>query len=163
MLLALVLAFAAIVWVWSQQREIERLTRRLDRYNKALFDMGDEVRTLREESAASMAELRVALNRQAGSLRFAPEMSLREAQLIHPQVHEVLAGFHLGGCESCAVEPDDTLAEICAAKGVPMEQLLGTLNLLVAGDGSYAANGGASRAAPMLQHVKLPNVSLEIE
>jgi hypothetical protein len=168
-LLSLALAFGALAWAWSLQRETDRLIRRLDRYNKALFDAGDEIRALREELTATSAELRVAVARQTGTLQFTPEMTVREAQLVHPQVQQVLAGFHLGGCSSCAVEPDDTLGTVAAGKGVALDQLLGTLNLLVtpaeaaqaaANGGSYV--GGAQRAPQAPQVVKLPNVSLEI-
>jgi len=168
LLIALAVALGALAWAWSLQRETERLTRRLDRYNKALFDAGDELRALREELTATSAELRVAISRQAGTLRFTPEMTVREAQMVHPQVQQVLAGFHLGGCSSCAVEPDDTLAAVCAGQGVAMDQLLGTLNLLVAPHAGTqsAASGGSYNGINGIhepQYVKLPNVSLEID
>ena len=175
LVLALAAAVGAAVWAWSLQREVERLTRRLDRYNRALFDMGDELKAQREESAATTAELRVAVGRAAGTLRFTPEMTMREAQLVHPQVHEVLKSFHVGGCSGCAVEPEDTLGAVAASKGLPLEQLLGTLNLLApqptpgaqaaANGGSFngsASNGGAMNRAPAPQYIKLPNVELEL-
>jgi hypothetical protein len=79
-------------------------------------------------------------------------MTVREAQLVHPQVQQVLAGFHLGGCSSCAVDPDDTLAEICAGQGQDLNLLIQNLNLLL--DGGNGHNGAA------LQPVKIPNVEL---
>lgn len=172
---ALAAGIGAAVWAWSLQREVERLTRRLDRYNRALYDMGDELKALREESTAATAELRVAVGRAAGTLRFTPEMTMREAQLVHPQVHQVLKSMHIGGCSGCAVEPEDTLGAVAASKGLPLEQLLGTLNLLVpqpvngvqaAANGGAAnggaANGGAFYSAPAPQFIKLPNVELEL-
>ncbi|MGL4651429.1 MAG: hypothetical protein ACRC1H_18635 [Caldilineaceae bacterium] len=166
LLLSIIAAVGALFWAWTLQRENERLTRRLDRYNKALFDLGDELRAHRDELAATSAELRVAIGRSSGTLRFTPEMTVREAQLVHPQVQQVLSGFHLGGCSDCAVEPDDTLGAVAASKGVALDQLLGTLNLLVTPSGAQAvANGGSYEAAGGAQaprYVKLPNVALEL-
>lgn len=166
-LIALSAALGAAAWAWSLQREVERLTRRLDRYNRALYDLGDELKAQREQATAATAELRVALGRATGGLRFTPEMTMREAQLVHPQVHQVLSSFHVGGCSDCAVEPEDTLGEVAASKALPLEKLLATLNLLVPQptDVQVAANGGsfngaAHHAAP--QYVKLPNVELEL-
>lgn len=155
-ILALLAAAAALAMIWKLQQELGQATRRLDRYNRALFDVNDEVRTLREELAESRAALRVELMERTGSLHFSPEMTVREATRIHPQVQQVLAGFHVGGCDSCAVEPDETLAQICAEKGVAVESLLGTLNILVGASGGSNGNGAAQRL------VKLPNVSLEL-
>lgn len=162
-LLSLLLALAVGVWAWSLQREVDRLLRRLDRYNKALFDAADDLRALREELATTSAGLRVAMSRQAGNLRFEPETTLREALLVHPQVQEVLAGFHLGGCHDCAVEPGDSLRALAQHKGIPLDKLLGTLNLLVPQDGFGQASNGNGVASPAPVLVRLPNVSLDFE
>lgn len=153
-ILALLAALAVAAYAWKLQQETTRLTRRLDRYNKALFDAGEQLRTLREESLQAQAELRVALMERTGGVRFTPETTLREAQLAHPQVQQVLAAFHVGGCESCAAEPDETLARVCAERGIDQGALLGALNALVSAGG----NGNGSRAP-----VKLPNVTLDFE
>jgi hypothetical protein len=152
-ILALLVALAAAAYAWRLQQETTRLTRRLDRYNKALFDAGEQLRVLREEARQAQAELRVALTERTGGVRFAPETTLREAQLAHPQVQEVLAAFHVGGCESCAAEADDTLARVCAERGIDQDALLGTLNALVSAGGS--GNGGA--------FIKLPNVTIDFD
>lgn len=153
-LTALVLAALALVYAWKLGHELATANRRLDRYNRALYDADDQIRRLREEVAESTARLRVELMQRTGAVAFAPHMTVREAQQLHPQVPQVLAGFHLGGCSSCAVEPDDTLAEACSEHGVDPAALLATLNGLLAG---VNGNGGA---APQL--VKIPNMTLEI-
>lgn len=160
--IALIAAAAALGSAWKLQQELAQATRRLDRYNRALFDANDELRRLREELNEKAAALRVELRKATGTLRFEPSTTVREAGQIHPQAGEVLAGFHLGGCSSCAVEPDGTLAQVCDEKGVPVEQLLGTLNLLVAApaNGAAGTNGSGSYAP---QRVKLPNVSLDFD
>jgi hybrid cluster-associated redox disulfide protein len=152
--IALLAAVAALAYAWKLSSELATATRRLDRYNKALFDLGDEVRRLREENAEALAQLRVELRRSTGTVAFTPDMTVREAQMLHPQSAQVMAAFHLGGCDHCAVEPDETLAQACAANGVDAQALIGQLNLLV------AAGKNGNGAAP--QPVKIPNMTLEI-
>jgi hypothetical protein len=149
--LALGIALAALGYAWKLNQELETAGRRLDRYNKALFDTNDELRRVQERLQDESARLRVALRRQASTPPFSPEMTVREALLMHPQTEQVLAGFHLGGCDHCAVEPDATLAQASAQAGIDVQQLVGNLNLLVS---RSAAIGEA-------QAVKLPNVALE--
>jgi hypothetical protein len=149
---ALVAALVAFGYAWKLQQELTIATRRLDRYNKSLFDANDDLRRLREDLAAMSAQLRVEIRQQGGRIGFDPTMTVREAQLLHPQAQQILAGLHLGGCNSCAVEPDATLAAICADHGVDEEQLMQNLNSLL-----RSANGQHSQA---LQPVKVPNVEL---
>ncbi len=155
-LLALTLAAVALAYAWKLQQELGAATRRLDRYNRALFDANDEVRTLRADMERGAAELRVAIMRGGSGLHFAPDTTVQEAELMHPQVTELLAAFHIGGCSDCAVAPADTLAEICAARNVPVDDLLANLNLLVAAAPVAQSNGAHT---PVL--VKIPNVALE--
>ncbi len=151
---ALLAALVALGLVWKLNGELATATRRLDRYNRALFEAADEIRQVRESTAAELAGLRGLVRRQAGEAVFTPELTVREALATHPQVEQVLAGFHLGGCSHCAVEPDDTLGNVCVQHGLDATVLLSNLNLLVSGP----TNGHA--AAPVL--VKLPNVQLEL-
>jgi len=152
--LALMIGGIALAYAWKLQQELNTATRRLDRYNRALFDANDEMRQLREELVATGAKLRVELQQRTGTIAFQPEMTVREAQLLHPQAQQILAGFHLGGCSSCAVEPDETLATVAANSGLELDMLLKNLNLLV--DRGYAQRNGA------LQPVKIPNVELSL-
>jgi hypothetical protein len=71
-------------------------------------------------------------------------MSVREVIALHPQAQEVLAGFHLGGCSSCAVDPDASLADVCRQSGVDVGLVLANLNNL---DGE--------------RPVRLPNITFE--
>lgn len=150
--LALLLALVAIGYAWKLQQELTTITRRLDRYNRALFDAGDEVRRLREEMAETTAQLRVEIKRRSSEPLFQPTTTIREADLLHPQAQQLMAGLHLGGCSSCAVEPEMTLAQACAEHGVDLATLLQNLNLLVEGN-----NGGAAERPPLL---KLPNIEI---
>jgi hybrid cluster-associated redox disulfide protein len=148
-----ILSLAALVYAWKLQQELNSSTRRLDRYNRALFDANDELRRLREEMTTAVAELRVEIKRTTGALRFEPQMTIREAQMIHPQTQQVLAGFHLGGCSSCAVDPGDTLVQACTEHGIDVNTVLHNLNLLLPDE---EGSGGAD-ARP----VKIPNMELK--
>jgi hypothetical protein len=152
--LALIIGGIALAYAWKLQQELNTATRRLDRYNRALFDANDEMRRLREELVATGAKLRVELQQRTGTIAFQPEMTVREAQLLHPQAQQILAGFHLGGCSSCAVEPDETLATVAANSGLELDVLLKNLNLLV--ERGYGQRNGA------IQPVKIPNVELSL-
>jgi hybrid cluster-associated redox disulfide protein len=155
--IALVVALLAIAYAWKLSHEVATVTRRLDRYNKALFDANDELRRLREQMVEETTRLRVDLRRQSsaqsGGSVFTPEMTVRETLMLHPQAEQVLTGFHLGGCSHCAVEPDETLAQACAQHGVDVQALMGNLNMLV-------QTPAAAGAGPQL--IKLPNVALEL-
>src|SRR5690606_14668896 len=97
-------------------RDAEQMRTRLDRYNRALFKAETDVRELREQLATTAAELKVELMQRTGSMRFVPEMTAREALLLHPQVNEIFSSFHLGGCDDCGIEPSHTLAQICTER-----------------------------------------------
>jgi ABC-type transporter Mla subunit MlaD len=150
-ILALLVSMVALAYAWRLQQELGSVTRRLDRYNKALFDASDELRRLREEAAATSAQLRAEIKRNRGGLLFEPSMTVREAQMLHPQVQQIMAGLHLGGCSSCAVDPDETLAQACADQGRDVTQVVDQLNRLLH---PVAGNGHAP--------VKIPNVELNV-
>ena len=151
-IVGIILGLAALAYAWKLQQELNTATLRLDRYNRALFDANDELRQLREQMTTAIAELRIEIKHTAGAVRFEPQMTVREAQLLHPQTQQVLAAFHLGGCSSCAVDPEDTLVRACAEHGVDVDTVLDNLNqLLPEGQGGSGAN---------VQPVKIPNMEL---
>ncbi len=150
--LALLVAVLALGYAWKLNQELNTATRRLDRYNKALFDANDDIRRLRAEVAESTTALRVAIKRGQGEIAFTPTTTVREAELLHPQAGQILAKFHLGGCNSCAVEPDETLAQICAEHGQDIGLLINNLNCLLP--------LGNEHHMSTLQPIKLPNVEL---
>lgn len=147
-LFALIIGVAGFAYTWKLHQELNTATRRLDRYNRALFDADDELRRLRAELAAMAAQLRVAIKQGGQQLLFRPDMSVAAAQALHPQAAQVMAGLHLGGCSSCAVDGDETLAQACAAHGVDLAVLLERLEQLAG-----AANADAAS-------LKLPNLEL---
>ena len=155
--IALAVAAVAMGFVWKLNSELAVATRRLDRYNKALFDANDEIRRLREGVEEDVAALRVAMRQQGGALEFTPDMTIREVLMAHPQAEQILAGFHLGGCSHCAVEPGERLADACREHGVDLQVVVGNLNLLTQGHQQVGNGNGAP------QLVKIPNVALEFE
>lgn len=150
--LALLMSLAAVGYAWKLQQELLVATRRLDRYNRALYSANDDLRQLREELSETKAQLRVELMLGNHHAAFTPTTTVREAQLLHGQAAQVLAGYHLGGCSSCAVEPDATLGQICQEQGRDLTQLLVTLNGL-----RQAPN---DQSIDQIKPLKLPNVEL---
>lgn len=151
---ALLLAAGAALYAWTLQQGLDQATRRLDRYNRALFDANDEIRRLREDHATQLASLRGEVARLSGNVTFEPAMTVREVYAMHPQAQDVLAGFHLGGCSSCAVSLDDRLEQVCHSSGLPVGDVISSLNAL------FAPNTNGHRGE--IQHVKLPNIELNI-
>jgi hypothetical protein len=45
---SLLVAGLALLYAWRLHKELDRATARLDRYNKALFDAGEDLRQMRE-------------------------------------------------------------------------------------------------------------------
>jgi hypothetical protein len=142
--IALLIGLVAVAYAWKLQQELGGVTRRLDRYNRALFEANEQVRRLESGLAEQAARLRAEMRCSRGEPAAAPDMSVREVIALHPQAQEVLAGFHLGGCSSCAVDPDASLADVCRQSGVDVGLVLANLNNL---DGE--------------RPVRLPNITFE--
>lgn len=88
---------------------------------------------LNELESATQKELhslRAAIRRQAGGAVFDPTMRLADAIAIDPHVRDVLAQFHLGGCSSCAIDEEQTIAQAAFGSGVDVRQLMAALDSL---------------------------------
>ena len=68
---ALLIAVLALLYAWRLHTELDRATSRLDRYNKALFDVGEELRLVHEQ-LDRLADVEIA---QDGSKRKRPPIS----------------------------------------------------------------------------------------
>ena len=152
--LALGVALVATGYAWKLNHELGLARRRLDRYNRALFDATDDIRKLREELSDLAAQLHVEIMQRAGSPAYHPAMTVQQAHLLHPQAQVVLAAYHLGGCDSCAVALDETLADVCARSGTDVQKVVADLNQLI--------GGGQGRNNGLAQHVKMPNIEVEM-
>jgi hybrid cluster-associated redox disulfide protein len=67
------------------------------------------------------------MRRQAGGPLFEPSMKIADAIAIDPRVRDVLAQFHLGGCSSCAINEEHTIAQAAMSYGVDIERLMAAL------------------------------------
>ena len=63
-------------------------------------------------------------------MNFTKDMTISEAVERHPRAREVFAGFHLGGCSHCQIAEFETIEQVCTGYGVPLEELLDTLESL---------------------------------
>lgn len=152
---ALLTGLIAFVYAWLLRQDLDKATRRLDRYNRALYDASDQIRKWEESQAATVAELRAEIARSSGKAAFRSTMTVREGYALHPQAQEILAAYHMGGCSSCAVELEDTIGEVCARAGADTAQVMRDLNALLAVQSAAATTND-------IQRVKLPNLSLEL-
>ncbi len=153
--IALLLGGSALFLIWKLGVDLATATRRLDRYNRSLYDAGEQIRKLEEKLAETTAILRVEMMHKGAPITVRPEMTVGQVTALHPQAAQVLAGLHIGGCSSCAANPDETLAQICADNGLDLSKVLGNLNSLFQ-IGMVSSNGGSRVPQP----VKVPNIEL---
>lgn len=62
---------------------------------------------------------------------FHPDMSVGDAMKLHPETGMVFSSYHLGGCSHCSINELETIAQVCMGYGVPLEQLIDSLNNLL--------------------------------
>ena len=63
--------------------------------------------------------------------KFEPEMTVEQALAFHPAARWVFSSYHLGGCSTCAMSNEETLAEVAEGYGLSLERLLRDLNSLL--------------------------------
>ncbi|HMU85433.1 MAG TPA: disulfide oxidoreductase [Leptospiraceae bacterium] len=63
--------------------------------------------------------------------RFTASMTVGEAMTLHPEAGLVFSSYHLGGCSHCSINELETIEQVCAGYGVPVEQLVDSLNNLL--------------------------------
>ena len=63
--------------------------------------------------------------------KFTPEMTVGDAMTVHPEAGLVFSSYHLGGCSHCAINEMETIEQVCGGYGVPVEQLVESLNNLL--------------------------------
>jgi hybrid cluster-associated redox disulfide protein len=142
-------AFVALLFAWRGARRANYLQERLDATNNRYLTVVSRLRELEETSQRELMDLKVELKRQAGLLKFEPQMTIGEITEMHPRAVEVLAGFHLGGCSSCAVSPAQTLSSAAQQYNINLDRLLGSLRRLADGQsGVSSQSAGAVRTAP---------------
>lgn len=143
---ALILALVALLAASLAMRRASSLQEQLERANSAAFALRGALDEVQGQMDQQLTELRIALRQQAGETIFRPDMTIAEALAVHPRVSEVLADFHLGGCQHCAVSDVDTIEGACQTYGVDQQGLMAALHALA---------GGATGT------IKTPNIGLK--
>lgn len=147
-IVAILIAAVAIVAAWRVTQELRTLTGKLDRLQSTLYETRQDQRAQQEQVETKLAALDYATQKATGNLRFDPNIQLMSLYQTEPRAQAVLAGFHIGGCASCAVDENGTLAEAVRERGVDLDRVLKALNTL-----PYTG-GGAD--------LRLPNVRFEV-
>ncbi len=132
---AIAVALIALFVAWRNGSKLKYLQEQLDATNNRYFSLINQVREAEETMQQQLMDLRVELKRQTGQLKFEPQMTIGEIYDMHPRAADVLAEFHLGGCSSCAVSPDQTLADAARQHNLDLDRLLGALKPLADGTG----------------------------
>ena len=150
---ALLVGILGLGVAWSTHRKNNELKERIAQVNSRVYNLRREMQEAQEKAEHELMTLKFQLLKLQGDLKVTPEMKIREIAAIHPQALQVLAGFHLGGCSSCAVDETQSLAEAAAVNGRDVSPILVALNNLVA----EGANGNGPITPDRL---KTPNIQL---
>ena len=67
----------------------------------------------------------------ATEAQFRPDMTVGEAMKVHPEAALVFSSYHLGGCSHCSINEMETIEQVCMGYGVPVDQLIESLNNLL--------------------------------
>ena len=59
---------------------------------------------------------------------FSPDTLMGDAMAKDPNLPVVLMRFHIGGCNMCGFENEDTIAKVAEENGVPLDRLLQAMN-----------------------------------
>jgi hypothetical protein len=149
---AFALAVAALGWGLYQYRQVQQLAERLETTRSSHYRFSDQVREKVEGLEGEIRTLKTQLRAKNGEAVFTADMSIGEAVTIDPRVSQVLGGFHIGGCDSCAVSDTDTLAYAAAGNNQEIDQVLNALNKLTSAD--------SAKVMEMLE--RKPNVSIQL-
>jgi hypothetical protein len=152
--IAFVVALAAVIWAWSLYRKNGELKERIAQVNSRVYHLRREMLEAQEKAGLQFTELKFQLLQLKGELKVTPEMKIGEVVTLHPQAQQVLAGFHLGGCSSCSVDNNQSLAEAAALNSRELSPILVALNGLL-------AESAGDRYGPVpAEGLKTPNVEL---
>ncbi|HEV3157994.1 MAG TPA: hypothetical protein VGZ00_11675 [Candidatus Baltobacteraceae bacterium] len=64
------------------------------------------------------------------SSHFNKDMTVEQAFRAHAGARRVFAKFHLGGCSHCSISETETIEQVSASYGIPLDMLLAELDKL---------------------------------
>ena len=64
-------------------------------------------------------------------VQFVADMTVGDAMKLHEDAALVFSSYHLGGCSHCAINSMETIEQVCQGYGVPVDQILESLNNLL--------------------------------
>jgi TolA-binding protein len=149
---ALISGIVALLLAWRVNQKNKDLQERIAQVNSRIYHLRHEIQESLQLAEQERLKLTFEILKLQGNLQLTGDMKISEIYAAHPQAQQVLAGFHVGGCSSCAVDDSQTLAEAIALSGRDLKPALVALNTLV-------ANGNGQLTPDML---KTPNVQLQL-
>jgi hypothetical protein len=152
--IALTIGLIGLLMAWRANAKNKDLQERIARTNSRVYDLRRELLEIQQTAQQETMQLKFQLLKLQGELKVTPDMKISEIVALHPQAEQVLAGFHLGGCASCATDPGQSLSEAIGVYGRELEPILVALNTLIA-DGE----NGHETVPP--ERLKTPNVQLQ--
>ncbi len=151
---ALILAALGLALAWNSNRKNTELRERIAQVISRVYNLRCEMQEAQEQAQLEQMKLKFELLKLQGNLQVTGQMKIGEVMAIHPQAQQVLAGFHIGGCGSCAVDDRQSLSEAVALNGRELEPILVALNTLL------TESNGDDQIAP--ERLKIPNVQLQL-
>jgi hybrid cluster-associated redox disulfide protein len=154
--LALTLGIIGLVMAWRANRKNSQLNERISQSNSRIYSLRRELQEAIAQAEQERLGLKIELLKLQGELRITPETKIGEVMAVHPQAQQVLASFHLGGCSSCYVDDQQSLADAAAVNGRELEPILAALNILV----DQSGQPGNGTVSP--DQLKVPNIQLQL-
>jgi hypothetical protein len=152
--IALTIGLIGFLMAWRANAKNKDLQERIARTNSRVYDLRRELLEMQQTAQQETMQLKFQLLKSQGELKVTPDMKIGEIVALHPQAEQILAGFHLGGCASCATDPGQTLSEAIGSYGRELEPILVALNMLV-------VEGGNGYETVSSERLKTPNIQLQ--
>jgi hypothetical protein len=129
--IATLFSLTAFGWGYFNHHRAKELETKLENIRHSHYRLADKTREqlgeLENETELLKQKLR-SLNKNEDL--YHADMTIGQAIALDPHVAEILGAFHIGGCSSCTVNPDDTLAHAAISNGQEAEKVLLALNKL---------------------------------
>lgn len=120
--------------LWWLARGVLRLRREIGEAESRLARRFYTLQGRVAEMDATVRELDFERRRQRGEIRFAPDMRVEDALVVHPKVREIFAAFGLGGsgCSAPGLDGSRTIGEACRRASLDVDAVLAALDRFLA-------------------------------